>query len=128
MSQIKRLSHSFYFFKVKCICSHSLFSFSCYVFVKTIFKMKPNTIVTKYTDILIFSFAHIYPQQCMLRCKTSCINTIFIYWFQPLMKYWFCYFFQTLLLCQEMCNFLLNFYSNVLLLCLLTLFVIISTP
>ena len=69
----KRMLHSFYFMKVKSetykyiefivhwlnasksIC---LFSFLCYSFVETIFKMKQKTLVTKYTDTLTFIFAH----------------------------------------------------------------------
>ena len=40
--------------------SNCLFSFSCYKFVEAIFKMKLNTPVTKYTDILIFNFVNLY--------------------------------------------------------------------
>ena len=44
-----------------------LFSFSCYRFVEKIFKIKLNTHVTKYTDIIIFKFSHtIYPQWCIM--------------------------------------------------------------
>ena len=35
------------------------FHFHATDFVETIFKMNMNTLVTRYTDILIFNFAHI---------------------------------------------------------------------
>ena len=46
--------HFFYAFTSIC-----LFSLSFYRYVEKILKIKINTLVTKYTDILIFSFAHI---------------------------------------------------------------------
>ena len=55
VSKHKRLPHSFYFLKVKCICIHLFIFISCYRFVETIFKMTLNTLITKYTDILIFN-------------------------------------------------------------------------
>ena len=66
---ITRLPQSFYFLKVKypsvSIC---LFSISCYIFVETIFKMKLNTFVTKYMDILIFNIEDdvIQPQRSIM--------------------------------------------------------------
>ena len=55
---IKRLPHSFYFLKVKCIKINPSVSFLCYSFGETIFKMKINTHVTKYMDTLTFNFLH----------------------------------------------------------------------
>ena len=48
--RIKRLPQSFYFLKVKCICTY-FFSSRC---VETIFKIKINTLVTKYTDLCTY--------------------------------------------------------------------------
>ena len=38
---------------------HFLFSFSCYRFIEKVLKMKLNTFVKKYTDIIIFIFGYI---------------------------------------------------------------------
>ena len=50
---IKRLPHSFYFLKVRCNDQTVLIHFN-----ETIFKMKLNTLVTKYTDTLTFKLSH----------------------------------------------------------------------
>ena len=56
---IKRLTHSFYNLKVKCIS----IIFVCYSFVEIKFNINPCTHVTKYTIILNVNFSHtIIPQ------------------------------------------------------------------
>ena len=54
---IKRLPHSFYILKVKCI-SIFLFIFLSYNFVETLFNIDLCTHVTKHTVILNFYFSH----------------------------------------------------------------------
>ena len=72
MSKHKMIPHSFYFsFYILNSHMHSYssiyFSLSCYIFLETIIKMKLNTLVTKYSNILFFNFAHIiYPQRCIM--------------------------------------------------------------
>ena len=59
-SKHKKTPHSFYFLMVNCFRIHLLI----YRFVETIFKLKPNTLIIKYTDTLTFNFANIiYPQR-----------------------------------------------------------------
>ena len=64
----KSLYHYFfYFLKIKRICLHLLFSFLCFRFVETIFKMALKRLATKYTHILLFHYTHIiYPQRCIM--------------------------------------------------------------
>ena len=54
---IKILPHIFYFLNGKYIWFHLFIS--CYIIVETVCKMKLNTLVTKYTDILIFKYAYL---------------------------------------------------------------------
>ena len=74
---IKRLPNSVYFMKVKNNAPESIcFIILCYSFVITIFKLKLNTFVTKYTDTFKdrLSVAFIY-------------RVVFI-WRWPLIKVW----------------------------------------
>ena len=48
------MSHTFHFLNVINTCLYL-----CYIIVEKIFKMKLNTLVTKYTNIVIFKFAYI---------------------------------------------------------------------
>ena len=54
---IKRLSHSFYNLKVKCISIFLFIYILCYSFVETIFNIDLWILVTKYTVILNFNFS-----------------------------------------------------------------------
>ena len=65
---IKRLPHSFLFPEGQIHQDQSFyFHFLCYTFVETIFEMKLNRLVTKYTDTLTFNFAHsINPKWCIM--------------------------------------------------------------
>ena len=56
MSKYKKTAPLFLFHEgQRSIC---LFSVSCYSFVETIFRMKLNTLVTKYMDTFTFNFAN----------------------------------------------------------------------
>ena len=68
---IKRLPHSFYFRKVKCIKINLSVFILCFGFVETLLKMKLIISVTKYTDILIFNFAHIITPKCHFKYCSS---------------------------------------------------------
>ena len=61
------------------------FLLSCYRIIDKIFKMKINTLVTKYTDIITFNFVHTFDNATLLEVRT--INIIFVTFFNDLVKY-----------------------------------------
>ena len=60
MSKYKKTVPPFLFLGGQYICINMFIFIIMLRFVETIFKRKLNTLVTKYTDILIFDFAHTY--------------------------------------------------------------------
>ena len=56
ISNIKDCPHSFYFMKVECFKINPFHFYARVLLKKNIFKMKVNTLVTKYTDSVTFNF------------------------------------------------------------------------